>query len=66
MASVTLTKDQADVVGRIARWARDPGGAPHFTLAGYAGTGKTTIIRSVIEASDRKVRCCTPTGKAAA
>lgn len=62
--TVTLTTAQAAVVDKIHDWLRN-GNDQSFTLAGYAGTGKTTIIRQIIEGTDRRVHCCTPTGKAA-
>jgi exodeoxyribonuclease-5 len=51
----------------VCSWAA--GGGPQiFTLAGYAGTGKTTTVREIIEmlrGSGRSVSVCAPTGKAA-
>lgn len=36
-----------------------------FTLAGYAGTGKTTLLQELINGMGDKPICCAPTGKAA-
>lgn len=36
-----------------------------MTLGGYAGTGKTTVIRAIVERYPEDVVVCTPTGKAA-
>lgn len=52
----------------IIRWALNPEASQSFTLAGFAGTGKTTLMRAVVEALRQlnvKVFCCAPTGKAA-
>jgi exodeoxyribonuclease-5 len=39
------TAEQEDALRRIERWLRF-GNRPFFYLAGYAGTGKTTLLRS--------------------
>lgn len=44
------------------------GSTPYFYLAGYAGTGKSTILPYIIESTGlplEKVAFCAPTGKAA-
>lgn len=38
---------------------------PVFVLAGFAGSGKTTIVQEFINALTIPVICCAPTGKAA-
>lgn len=71
MNDVVLTDKQARAVSKIKRWfqsARDGSGPQIFRLFGYAGTGKTTILKYVIgelglEAS--KVAYGAFTGKAA-
>ncbi len=62
---VNLTPAQARVVDQVRDWIRT-GTNQSFSLAGYAGTGKTTLIRWLVEAANERVHCCTPTGKAAA
>ena len=62
---IELTPAQAHVVDQVREWIRT-GTKQSFSLAGYAGTGKTTLIRWLVEAANETVRCCTPTGKAAA
>ncbi len=62
---INLTPAQARVVDQVRDWIRT-GTDQSFSLAGYAGTGKTTLIRWLVEAANEKVHCCTPTGKAAA
>ncbi len=37
----------------------------NLVLAGFAGTGKTTIVQHFINGLDRPAICCAPTGKAA-
>ena len=38
---------QAQAIRAIAAWYRDPRGPQVFYLAGYAGSGKTTIYETV-------------------
>lgn len=59
-----LSPDQTKALEAINRWASGAGN-PVFALAGYAGTGKTTIVQEWINGLDRPVICCAPTGKAA-
>ena len=63
MTAPTPTPEQERALTAIRTWL--DGDEQTFTLAGYAGTGKTTILRHVIDMLD-SVRCATPTGKAAA
>ena len=63
----SLTAEQERAVKAIVRWyhARS---SQVFTLAGYAGTGKSTCVKSVIEALGidlKRVAYVTYTGKAA-
>ena len=63
----TLSDLQAEGVRKIARWyaTRDK---PFFYLAGFAGTGKSTILPDIIEEcglTPSQVAFCAPTGKAA-
>ncbi len=60
--NLTLSPDQLRAFDAIGHWMTTPQQA--FVLGGYAGSGKTTIMRPVIESVDRVV-CATPTGKAA-
>lgn len=73
---IELSGEQQDALGRIAQWLQrheDAGGydesIPHFYLGGLAGTGKSTIVRHLLESLDPKMRgdtlVMTPTGKAA-
>jgi len=61
-----LTKDQQKIEDSIRDWARDP--TEFIAIAGYAGTGKTTILGSavhkLISSDGIKVRLLAPTGKA--
>jgi exodeoxyribonuclease-5 len=62
-----LSSAQENAVTKIKSWFTDDSGVgtPQiFTLGGYAGTGKTTIISAIIEALGSRVHCCAPTGKA--
>lgn len=44
---ITLTEEQQLAVDTITKWLDDPLGRPEFKLGGYAGTGKTTVIKSL-------------------
>lgn len=60
---ITPTPDQDRVLCEIETWLRDPHGAQWKYLAGFAGTGKSSLAQFV--AQDYKVLFCTFTGKAA-
>lgn len=62
---MNLTYDQLRGIEAINKWLRQSA-SPAFVLAGYAGTGKTTLLQEFINAQDKPVLCCAPTGKAAA
>jgi exodeoxyribonuclease-5 len=49
----------------VANWLRAPGARPWFYLAGYAGTGKSTLARHLAAGIDGKVVFGAFTGKAA-
>lgn len=57
-----LSPDQVQAVESILDWWKDRS-SNQFVLTGYAGTGKTTIIRNVVSAVTSIVGA--PTGKAA-
>ena len=57
-----LSNQQADAVAAIEQWRRE-GSRQVFLLHGYAGTGKTTILKAI---NPSGVAWCAPTGKAAA
>lgn len=59
-----LTNDQAKALDSIGRWMKNPGQWMFF-LAGYAGTGKTTLIQHFINSLSKSPICLAPTGKAA-
>lgn len=60
-----MSREQAAAIDAIARWQGDPLAEPEFLLAGYAGTGKTTLLQHFVNGQGKKVLCLTPTGKAA-
>lgn len=64
--TITLTHEQSGALDQIVGWATKRS-SRQFTLAGYAGTGKTTIMRTVIDRlpKDIEVVVAAPTGKAA-
>ncbi len=65
--SISLAKEQREIVTMIATEPRFV-----FALAGYAGTGKTTVCRAILELlsthyiSKEKIVCCAFTGMASA
>lgn len=63
MSEITLSPGQAKAVDEIMCWVRDPE-SQVFVLGGYAGTGKTTVMKWIVEQAGLQVHCCAPTGKA--
>lgn len=63
--SVQLSSSQHAIVDQILRWYRDPHSDLVFYLAGYAGTGKTTLARFVADEIGNDVLFAAYTGKAA-
>lgn len=63
-----LTPSQAAALKAICDWLQDREGTPTAVLTGYAGTGKTTLMRLVVEhAHDRlgrRIAVTAPTHKA--
>jgi exodeoxyribonuclease-5 len=63
---MTLTSEQGKALKAILLWVLTKSSPWIFTVAGYAGTGKTTLLRALIkELADGSYICCAPTGKAA-
>lgn len=65
-----LTNDQEKALSAIKKWLKAPASEWIFTLAGFAGTGKTTLLQVLIRELQSAARskpfiCCAPTGKAA-
>lgn len=64
-----LSHEQTIALDAIHAWAkegwRSSVTAPYFVLAGYAGTGKTTLLQYFVNQQSEPVTCCAPTGKAA-
>lgn len=54
MTTHTWSPQQADALDRVAQWMRDRD-RPFFYLAGYAGTGKTTLAKHFAEDAGRVV-----------
>lgn len=63
-----LTRDQREADGKIKEWFLRSD-FPYFVLSGYAGTGKTTLLRHAVyetlELTENQTAFVTPTGKAA-
>ncbi len=62
------TDEQAKMVAMLDRFALRGGDRSVFLLAGYAGTGKTSIVGALVKALKRCLRKCVlmaPTGRAA-
>lgn len=60
---ITFNDEQSEGLKKIWHWLKN-GDGTFFTLAGYAGTGKTTIIKKVLEEYRRGVVVSAPTHKA--
>jgi exodeoxyribonuclease-5 len=60
---ITFNPEQFDGLGKINYWLRN-GKSTFFTLSGYAGTGKTTIIKKLLEDYHGGVVVSAPTHKA--
>lgn len=61
---MTLSPQQDEAIKAVRAWLADPNGPQVFYLAGYAGTGKTTIAKRLAEDAG-KVVFAAFTGKAA-
>lgn len=64
MTTHTWSPQQAEALTKVAEWLKT-GSAPYFYLAGYAGTGKTTLAKHFAEGVDGRVVYGSFTGKAA-
>ena len=64
-----LNEGQQNAVNKIVAWYNDKNSQQVFTLSGWAGTGKSTVISHCIEnilcLDESEYAFCTPTGKAA-
>lgn len=59
---ITFNTEQFDGLTKINHWLRN--GSSFFTLAGYAGTGKSTIVKKVLDNYRYGVVVSAPTHKA--
>jgi exodeoxyribonuclease-5 len=62
---VNFSPKQARALDAIAKWLADPHSKQTFYLAGYAGVGKTSVLRHVIQDVQGLVLCGAFTGRAA-
>ena len=60
--TITFNAEQLDGLRKIKAWLNNK--ETFFTLAGFAGTGKSTIIKKVLDSYNRTVRVSAPTHKA--
>jgi exodeoxyribonuclease V len=64
--SIVLSAEQERARSAVLSWYRDPHRSkPWFYLAGYGGTGKSTVITAITESIPGKVLYAAPTGRAA-
>ena len=64
-SDLILSEDQLRGLDAIDQWLRDRS-SPYFTLGGYAGCGKSTLVgRLLAESAGMRVAVCAFTGKAA-
>ncbi len=61
--TITFNTEQYDGIGKIRKWMKAEG-VTFFTLAGYAGTGKSTIIKKILDEYNWGVVVSAPTHKA--
>lgn len=59
---ITFNEEQFEGLNKIKHWLKN--GETFFTLAGYAGTGKTTMIKKILESYRYGVVVSAPTHKA--
>ncbi|WP_051302511.1 ATP-dependent DNA helicase [Salibacterium aidingense] len=68
-SSITLTETQKNAISKAVYWFKNETDTQKiFTVGGYAGTGKTTVVRSLIEElgiKESRVTYIAFTGKAA-
>jgi exodeoxyribonuclease-5 len=62
---VKFSPKQEKALSAIAAWLADPAGKQTFYLAGYAGVGKTSVLRHIIQDVKGLVLCGAFTGRAA-
>ena len=60
---MNLSDQQSQAAMAVQKWLRDPSGKPWFYLAGYAGSGKTTIAKALAKSAGSVVYAAF-TGKA--
>ena len=68
MTEIELSESQLMAKKMVGEWINNPGifdKQPIFRVFGYAGTGKTTIIKSLLEDTKLNAVSCAYTGKAA-
>ena len=61
---ITFNDDQFEGIGKIRSWLKNGDGKNFFTLAGYAGTGKSTIVKKVLDKYRGGIVVSAPTHKA--
>lgn len=66
MSEVTFSREQTQAIEGVLDWYSAKIPQP-FTIAGYAGTGKTTVLGEIVrQLKGKLILMCAPTGKAAA
>ena len=60
-----LTDEQQTARNRIVHWYKNTPQSQCLTLGGYAGTGKTTLIKHLVDEGFASIKVLTPSGKAA-
>ncbi len=61
--TISLTEEQEKAADEIMQWVSS--GGQWYALGGYAGTGKTTLVKFLIERLGKDTKVLAPTGKAA-
>lgn len=60
-----LSATQLETLDKIEAWHRNPEAPQVFKLMGYAGTGKTTLAKELVDRIEGDIRFAAYTGKAA-
>ena len=62
---ITFNEQQYEAIGKIRQWLKDANGLNNiFTLAGFAGVGKSSIIKKILDEYDGSIVVSAPTHKA--
>jgi hypothetical protein len=61
---ITFNEQQVAAIDNISNWLKGDENDLFYTLSGYAGTGKTTLVKSILDKYKGRVAVSAPTHKA--